>query len=207
MGSVYAAACTYICRRLSCRGPGPADTTVDRSAAFHGTLPSATIPPMPRHKNDTDVLLADLVARLEKLVVTARREGRESALNEVRSVVGGGSGTGTGSGSEKSASKLAKPKKKSSKPRKNPWASMTPEQKADRVRKMLAGRGLKPKAERKPVAKSAARKTAKKATVAKPKRKSSKPRKNPWANLTPEERLKRVNAIRKGRGLPLKRKL
>ena len=79
---------------------------------------------------------------------------------------------------------------------------MTPKQKADRVRKMLAARGLKPKSERKPAAKG---KTAAKA--AKPKTKSGKPRKNPWANLTPEQRLKRVNAIRKGRGLPLKRKL
>lgn len=29
-------------------------------------------------------------------------------------------------------------------------------------------------------------------------------RKNPWAGLSPEARLARVNAIRKGRGLPLK---
>lgn len=28
-------------------------------------------------------------------------------------------------------------------------------------------------------------------------------RRNPWANLTPEERQARVNAIRKGKGLPL----
>ncbi len=37
--------------------------------------------------------------------------------------------------------------------------------------------------------------------------KSGKPRKNPWAGLSDKDRLKRVNAIRKGRGLPLKRKL
>jgi len=40
-----------------------------------------------------------------------------------------------------------KKKKMRRKKRKNPWASMTPEQKPQRVRKMLAGRGLKPKAE------------------------------------------------------------
>ena len=33
---------------------------------------------------------------------------------------------------------------------------------------------------------------------------SGKPRKNPWEGLSPAERLKRVNAIRKGRGLPVK---
>ncbi len=37
--------------------------------------------------------------------------------------------------------------------------------------------------------------------------KSGKKRKNPWANLTDERRLARVNAIRKGRGLPLKKSL
>ncbi len=39
------------------------------------------------------------------------------------------------------------------------------------------------------------------------KAKRKKKRKNPWANLTPKERLKRINAMRRGRGLPLKRKL
>ena len=44
-------------------------------------------------------------------------------------------------------------------------------------------------------------------TAAKTPAKRGKKRKNPWANLTPKERLKRINAMRKGRGLPLKRKL
>ena len=35
-------------------------------------------------------------------------------------------------------------------------------------------------------------------------RKTRKLRKNPWARLSPAERLARINAIRKGRGLPLK---
>ena len=34
--------------------------------------------------------------------------------------------------------------------------------------------------------------------------KSGKPRKNSWAGLSPAERLARVNAIRKGKGLPPK---
>jgi hypothetical protein len=38
-------------------------------------------------------------------------------------------------------------------------------------------------------------------------RRAGKRRKNPWAGLSPAERLARVNAIRKGRGLPLKESL
>ena len=51
------------------------------------------------------------------------------------------------------------------------------------------------------------KKPAKRAKGRKAARKTKKPRKNPWADLTPQQRLKRVNAIRKGRGLPVKRKL
>ena len=47
-----------------------------------------------------------------------------------------------------------------------------------------------------------------KAAAAKPARtRSGKKRKNPWASMTPAQRLARVNAIRKGRGLPVKEKL
>lgn len=46
----------------------------------------------------------------------------------------------------------------------------------------------------------AARGAGKAAKAARPK----KARKNPWAGLTPEQRLERVNAIRKGKGLPPK---
>ena len=35
----------------------------------------------------------------------------------------------------------------------------------------------------------------------------AKPRKSGWSNYTPEQRLARVNAIRKGRGLPLRKAL
>lgn len=103
---------------------------------------------MPRVANTADALLQDLIARLEKLVDTARKEGRDEALADVRNLVeGGGAPRGRG---RKAAATTAAPaekqtRKKSRKPRKNPWASMTPEQKKERVRKMLAGRGLKPK--------------------------------------------------------------
>lgn len=108
---------------------------------------------MPRIANSTDSLIADLTRRLQALADTARKEGRADALAEVRALVGGGApGAAPGRPGRKAGSKPAKPAKaaraKSKKPRKNPWASMTPAQKQERVRKMLAGRGLKPVAER-----------------------------------------------------------
>ena len=54
------------------------------------------------------------------------------------------------------------------------------------------------------------RQAASTTSTAKPKkrrRKSSKPRRNAWANYTPEQRLARINAMRKGRGLPPKKSL
>ncbi len=108
--------------------------------------------------NNADTMLTDLTTRLERLVAQAKKEGRADALAEVRQLVGGGGGTGSG----KAAKKPAKRKKK----RKNWWATATEKQKAERTRKMLAGRGLKPKSERK---------TTKKTRTRKPrKRKSSK---------------------------------
>ena len=99
--------------------------------------------------NQTDALVTDLMARISRLVEAAKKEGRQGALAEVRSLVGGSMGSS----------------------------------------------GAKPSTKSKP-AKKAAKKT-----------KSGKPRKNPWAGLSDKDRLKRVNAIRKGRGLPLKRRL
>ncbi len=99
---------------------------------------------MPRIANNTDALLRDLQQRMEKLVETARAEGREQALADVRALVGGRSPATRGAASADEP----KPRRKSSKPRKNPWATMTPEERKVRVRKMLAGRGLKPKDER-----------------------------------------------------------
>ena len=112
---------------------------------------------MPRIADESSLLLADLHSRLQRVLEAAHQEGRTSALNEIRNLVGGGGATvpvrrgpGRPKGS-KNAPKAAaatpvdaKPKKK----RKNPWAGMTAEQKKERVRKMLAGRGLKPKGER-----------------------------------------------------------
>lgn len=101
---------------------------------------------MAKTSSDLDSQLKDLVSRLEGLVETARKQGREDALAEVRQLVTSG------------AAAAARP-----------------------------ARATKAKAA-KPAAKA--------------KRKSGKPRKNPWADLSPEDRLARINAIRKGRGLP-----
>jgi hypothetical protein len=111
---------------------------------------------MPRIANETGALIADMQKRLHKLVEVAKHEGRSEALEEVRALVGGGAVKRAGSTAAAAKTAPRKPAKK----RKNPWATMTPKQKADRVRKMLAGRGLKPKSERKP-AKKAARTTRK----------------------------------------------
>ena len=102
---------------------------------------------MPRIANNSDAILTDLQGRLARLVATAKQEGRDEALSQVRSLVSGGAATPTGKrGRKPVAAKTAR--KKSKKPRKNPWATMTAKQRKDRVRKMLAGRGLKPKDER-----------------------------------------------------------
>ena len=106
-------------------------------------------------KPTTDTLLADLTSRLTKLAEVARKEGRDDALAEIRCLIGG---VGTASAAARKSKPAASKPAKSGKKRKNPWASMTPKQKAERVRKMLAGRGLKPKSERKPASKSKPRK-------------------------------------------------
>ena len=127
---------------------------------------------MPRIASDSDAMLKDLTTRLKNLIAAAKREGRDEAMAEVRNLVGGTAKRGPGR-PRKSTKKPAKKKK-----RKNPWASMTPKQKAERVRKMLAGRGLKPKAKRKPAKKTGGRKPArKKPARKKPARAKRKPAK------------------------------
>jgi hypothetical protein len=101
---------------------------------------------MPRMKEDSKTLAADLASRLDRLVAAARKEGREEALGQLRSLMAGGLAPRRGPGRPRKYPVAdAAPRAKSRKKRKNPWASMTAEQKAERVRKMLAGRGLKPK--------------------------------------------------------------
>ena len=107
---------------------------------------------MPRLKSETAVLVADITARLQRIVEIAKKEGHDQALTDIRALVGGGSiPVKRGPGRPRKvvpadAGLGAAPARK--KRRKNPWTSMTPEQKAERVRRMLAGRGLKPKSDR-----------------------------------------------------------
>jgi hypothetical protein len=104
---------------------------------------------MPRPANETSVLLADLHARLGRVVEVARQAGHDTALEEIRRLVRGGS-------------------------------AGVP---------MRRGPGRPKGSRNKP-----------KALAAAPKR----PRRNSWAGLSKAARLKRINAIRKGKGLPLR---
>jgi len=95
---------------------------------------------MPRMNPSTSQQVNQIMASLENIVNSARNEGREEALAEVRSLVGGVAHGLPRAAAAKSPVKMTK----SGRPRKNPWANMTAEQREERVRKMLAGRGLTP---------------------------------------------------------------
>lgn len=80
--------------------------------------------------NSTDKQIADVMKSLQRLVEAAKQEGRNEALAEVRSLVGGDGGS-MGSGGKKPPGKRgrkpaketaqrAKKNTKSGKPRKNP---------------------------------------------------------------------------------------
>ena len=103
---------------------------------------------MPRIANNTDALLKNLIERLERLVQTAKTEGREDALASVRSLVDGKAKTRATPGRASRGKKMKPARRKSTKPRKNWWDTATDAQKKARVKKMLAGRGLKPKGDR-----------------------------------------------------------
>lgn len=108
---------------------------------------------MPRIKEETSTLLADLTERLEQLVAVARQEGRDAALGEVRSLVGGSAPAGTavrrGPGRPKGTKNKPRVEDAPGKPRnkrKSSWAGLTPEQKLARINAIRKGRGLPPKA-------------------------------------------------------------
>ena len=124
--------------------------------------------------------LDDMRTQVLSLVEEARQAGREEVLSQVQGFVG--------APVAKPAGKAKKVKAKGKKKRKNPWAGMTAKQREERIRKMLAARGLEPKDK----------------TKAKPKAK--KKRKNPWATMTPEQREERVRKMLAGRGLKPKAK-
>jgi hypothetical protein len=103
---------------------------------------------MPRTNDEIATLRLDLTGRLERLVEAARKEGREQALAEVRSLVGGGVATtfivkrGPGRPRKDAAMVAArKPRDK----RRNSWSGLTPEQRLARVNAIRRGKGLPPK--------------------------------------------------------------
>jgi hypothetical protein len=134
-----------------------------RSAAAHSSVTSTV--------NDLLRAVSNLTgAVVHAMNVPQVREARATVRSSARAVekVGG----------EKGA-KLKKSLKAA-------WAKLTPAQHKARVKKMLAGRGLKPKAKRAPTAKGRRLKKAIKAS---------------WARMTPEQRAERIARMQKGRGL------
>lgn len=95
------------------------------------------------------------------------------------------------------------------KERKNPWAGLSEEQRAERLAAMKRGRELKKQEKRRPSEDSLEIPVAPAPVVAAPvvtedavSESSSKQRKNPWADLTPEQKAERVakmNAARKAK--------
>jgi hypothetical protein len=78
------------------------------------------------------------------------------------------------------------------------WAGMSAKERAERVRRMLAGRGLKP------AARGAAGRASGKAKATKGSQKTSRLRsalKAHWASMSPEVRAERVRRMLAGRGL------
>jgi hypothetical protein len=97
----------------------------------------------------TDALLADIQRRLVELVAAARQEGKDGAVDQIRSMLGGTLGLAVapvkrGPGRPRKNPLAAPAAPKAKKARRNPWAHLTEEQKAERVRKMQEGRKKKP---------------------------------------------------------------
>ena len=97
---------------------------------------------MPRLKNESSVLLADVQRRIEAIVEAARQEGRADALGQIRSLVGGpAAAVKRGPGRPPKAASAAAPKKR----RKNSWSGLTAEQRLARVNAIRKGKGLAPR--------------------------------------------------------------
>lgn len=83
---------------------------------------------------------------------------------------------------------------------KKSWAAYSPKQRAERIRRMLAGRGLKPKgAAKRKVTKRSPRRAA---TRSAPKRvpKVARPKSGGgWASMTPDQRAARIAKMQAGR--------
>jgi hypothetical protein len=106
---------------------------------------------MPKMKSESMTLLSDLATRLEQLVEVARQEGHDRALEEVRSLVGGGAmgvvkrGPGRPKGSKNAPKSATAAPAKAKKKRKNSWAGLSAEARLARVNAIRKGKGLPPK--------------------------------------------------------------
>lgn len=103
---------------------------------------------MPRMKNETSVLVADLHRRIDAIVAAARDSGRTEALAQIRHLVGGGGAMPVRRGPgrpPKSASMGAPAAAKPRKKRKNSWAGLSAEARLARVNAIRKGKGLAPR--------------------------------------------------------------
>ena len=98
-----------------------------------------------KQKKKTIGVAEDLRARIEKLVETARNEGRDDALAQVRHLLGGAPGKGAARTAERGSK--GTPRKGTSKKakRRNSWAGLTDEQRLVRVNAIRKGKGLPPR--------------------------------------------------------------
>ena len=93
--------------------------------------------------NETAALVSDFTSRLERLVAAARQEGREAALAEVRSLVGGAvAPTSPSPSGTMTRARGATPSRDG---RRNSWSGLSAEQRLARVNAIRKGKGLPPK--------------------------------------------------------------
>jgi hypothetical protein len=105
---------------------------------------------MPRIAENTESLAKDLRARLDRLIAAARKEGRDEALAGVRNVLEGGAGGAAGTRGRRGPGRpkgTGARKTRSGKPRKNPWAKLSPAARLARINAIRKGRGLPPRSE------------------------------------------------------------
>ncbi len=98
--------------------------------------------------SETAALLADLQARLGRVVEAARQEGRDRAMAEIRSLVGGGAPAKRGPGRPPRAAAAtapSKPKKRDG--RANSWSKLTPGARLARINSLRKAKGLPPRSE------------------------------------------------------------
>jgi hypothetical protein len=100
---------------------------------------------MPRPKNETSALVADFQQRITALVDAARRQGRAEALVHIRGLVAGGAAPKRGPGRPRKDGSVAPARTKSGKPRKNPWAKLSPAARLARINAIRKGKGLPPR--------------------------------------------------------------